>query len=68
MRRSSHVARTLALGIIADDIFGALMNASSTGHDAIPPAWLIANRGQARPTEIRLPAFEESHSLNMLAP
>jgi hypothetical protein len=67
MRRSSHVARTAALGIIADDIFGALMNASSTGHDVIPPAWMIANRAEARPAEIRLPAFEESRSLNTLA-
>jgi len=67
MRRSSHVARTVALGIIADDIFGALMNASSTGHEAVPPAWMIANRGQARPMEIRLPAFEDRSSLNTRA-
>jgi len=65
MRRSSHAARTVALGIIADDIFGALMNASSTGHDPIPPAWLIANRPEAMPTAIRLPAFEGSRSLNV---
>jgi hypothetical protein len=56
MRRNSHVARTVALGIIADDIFGALMNAtSSNGSDAVPPAWLLANRPQARPVEARLP-------------
>jgi hypothetical protein len=67
MRRSSHAARTVALGIIADDIFGALMNASSSGHDAIPPAWMIANRGEAQPAEIRLPAFEDRSSLNTLA-
>ncbi len=41
MRRSSNVARTVALGIIADDIFGALMNATSSRHDAILPAWTI---------------------------
>jgi hypothetical protein len=56
MRRNSHVARTVALGIIADDIFGALMNATSNGHDAIPPAWLIANRPVAQPAELRMPA------------
>ena len=67
MRRSSHVARTVALGIIADDIFGALMNASSTAHDAIPPAWMIANRREALPIEVRLPAFEDSRSVHILA-
>ncbi len=66
MRRNSHAARTVALGIIADDIFGALMNASSTGHDAIPPAWMIANLPEARPAEIRLPAFEAPRVLNTL--
>jgi hypothetical protein len=64
MRRTSHAARTVALGIIADDIFGALMNASSAGHDAIPPAWMIANRPQARPAEIRLPAYEPPAELH----
>jgi hypothetical protein len=67
MRRSSHVVRTVALGIIADDIFGALMNASSAGHEAIPPAWMIANRGEARPAEIRLPALDDSRRFNLLA-
>jgi hypothetical protein len=55
MRRNSHVARTVALGIIADDIFGALMNASSNNSDGIPPAWLLANRPEAQPVEMRLP-------------
>ena len=69
MRRSSHLARTVALGIIADDIYGALMNASSTAHDAVPPAWLLANRPQAKQTEIRVPAFEDrpNWTLNTLA-
>ena len=67
MRRNSHAARTVALGIIADDIFGALINASSANHDAIPPAWMIATRPEARPTEIRLPAFEATRFINTLA-
>jgi len=67
MRRSSHAARTVALGIIADDIFGALMNASSADHDAVPPAWMIAaNRPEARPAEIRLPAFEPARFVGTL--
>ena len=56
MRRNSHVARTVALGIIADDIYGALMNAPSIGHENIPPAWLLANRPKAPVAELRLPA------------
>jgi len=59
MRRSSNVARTVALGIIADDIFGALMNASSPRSDAVPPAWMIANRPQPTATEMRLAAFND---------
>ncbi len=66
MRRSSNAARTVALGIIADDIFGALMNAASTGHDAVPPAWMIAKRHEAKPVEVRLPAFEDGRALNAL--
>jgi hypothetical protein len=42
MRRSSHLARTVALGIAADDIFGALMNAP-TRPDG-PPASTTASR------------------------
>jgi hypothetical protein len=34
MRRDSYVARTVFLGIIADDIFGALINASLAPHNA----------------------------------
>lgn len=60
MRRNSHAARTVALGIIADDIFGALMNAPTTGHDAVLPAWLIANRPVAQPLEARLTAPAEA--------
>ena len=59
MRRSSNVARTVALGIIADDIFGALMNASWPRSDAVPPAWMIANRRQPTATEMRLAAFND---------
>jgi hypothetical protein len=47
MRRSSQVARTVAPGIITNDVFGALINASRIGHHAIPPAWMIANRPEA---------------------
>lgn len=67
MRRSSNVARTVALGIIADDIFGALMNATSGRHDAIPPAWMIASRRDATPTEMRLAAFDDNPVVDGLA-
>ena len=59
MRRSSNVARTVALGIVADDIFGALMNASSPRNDAVLPVWMIASRRDATPSEMRLAAFED---------
>jgi len=67
MRRNSHVARTVALGIIADDIFGALMNASSSRNDGVPPAWMIANRREAASTEMRVAAFEDSPIFDSLA-
>ena len=67
MRRTSNVARTVALGIIADDIFGALMNASSSRNDGVPPAWMIANRREATSTEMRVAAFEDSRVFDSLA-
>ncbi len=67
MRRSSNVARTVALGIIADDIFGALMNASSTGNEALPPAWMIASRQEPKPAEMRLAVLDDVRIFDRLA-
>jgi hypothetical protein len=52
MRRSSLAAQTVALGIVADDIFGALMDAGSSRGDHDLPAWMIATRPAVRPTEL----------------
>jgi len=65
MRRTSYLAQTVALGTIADDIFGALMSASPTHHDAVPAGSMIAYRPDAM--KMRLAGFDERPVLDKLA-
>jgi hypothetical protein len=67
MRRSSYVARTLVLGIIADDIFGALINASSNARDRNPTGEILARRREATLKENRLVEFDDSPYCDRLA-
>jgi hypothetical protein len=65
-RRSSYLARILVLGIVSDDIFGALINASSSRNDSDRRGGMVANRRDAAPTETSA-GFDESPVLDRLA-
>jgi hypothetical protein len=67
MRRSSHIASTLVLGMIADDIFGALIDASSTGRDRKPRGSMLLSGRETIPADMRLAGYDESAYPNKLA-